>query len=791
MTDTSTTRVPYPRRLSTLAAALALLTSNSSVVMAQAAANSSYALEEIVVTAEKRAENVNDVPIAINAFSGDGLEKAGVKSMADLAMKTPGLVYDTLVNYAVIFIRGVGTDAFIPSADLSVAPYIDGVYFPISFGLARSLGEVERVEVLKGPQGTLFGRNSTGGAISITTRQPSETHTLKAASSYERFEENNNRVYMSGPLSERLAVSGALIYNTREDYYTPVDEVSYDQLQPYRERGVNLSARWIPTEWAEAQLSAYYFDSQGVGTSLLACLQPSQLGASLGISCAPDYKANTNINNTAFSLLKAGALTLQFYPGPFDIKSITAYQDTNGQSLVDFDGSNANLVEFGGDGTQKENFPQLFGEIFSQELQMISNTDSRWNEQLEWIVGLYYTDSTVGYDPVGFALGGLNNGLSGALGGSPPLPADFSAFSPILDAFGGALSPLDELVQAKVTVTGSLDTVAASAFSQITWTPLHWLDITLGGRYQREKRRVFNANLYINTQVAGQQPQTNANQYPDEEFEESNFSPKLTLSASPAEGQLVYASYQQAFKSGSYNIVNLTQSPTFIRPETVATTELGVKSSLFERRLQINAAMFRTEIDDLQSQFVSLMSGGVVQFQNAELATVEGADFDIQWAASPAWKFTLGASYLRGRYERFDDAVGYTEAEGGFSGSYSDDENYSGNTIVRNPELTATFGANWFKAVPGGELNIGLDYYYNDGYYFDAANQLEQDAYTVLNARLTYTHDDSNVDISLFGGNLEGSRYYIYQFQTDFGIVGKLAKPESYGIRVNWHYDDE
>jgi len=750
---------------------------------------SKYALEEVVVTAQKRSENVNDVPIAINAFSGDALERAGVKSMADLAIKTPGLVYDTLVNYAVIFIRGVGTDAFIPSADLSVAPYIDGVYFPISFGLARSLGEVERVEVLKGPQGTLFGRNSTGGAISITTRQPSDTFTVKASSSYERFNESNSRLYASGPLTDALSVSAAVIYNTRDDYYDPVAGLSYDELQPYKEQGVNVSARWLPAEWFDARLSGYYFKSEGVGTSLLACLQPSALGAVLGMSCAADYKTNTNLDNTAFSELKAGALTLQFFPGSFDVKSITSYQDTNGQSLVDFDGSNANLVEFGGDGTKKENQPQLFGEIFSQELQLISNGDSPWSEQLEWIFGLYYLDSTVGYDQVGFAVAGLNNGLSGLVDGGVPLPVDLSAISPLLDVVGALLSPLDEAAQASVLVTGSLDTIAQAAYTQATWSPLSWLDVTAGGRFQREKRRVYDTDLAVRTRTLGQLSESNLLSYASEEFEETNFSPKLSVSVIPSEGQLLYASFQKAFKSGSYNIVNLTQSPSFIRPETVSALELGVKSSLFERRLQVNAAIFQTEIEDLQSQFVSLLSGGVVQFQNAEQATVQGGDIDIQWAASEAWLITFGASYLHGRYDKFENAVGYTAPSNGYAGLYSPDQNYSGNTIVRNPEVSASFGLNWHHAVPAGEINVSADYYFNDGFYYDAANQLEQEAYTMLNVRVTYSHTRSNIDVSLFGSNLEDTRYYIYQFQTDFGVVGKLAQPVSYGVSLKWEFD--
>ncbi|MBU0539528.1 MAG: TonB-dependent receptor [Gammaproteobacteria bacterium] len=109
--------------------------------------------------------------------------------------------------------------------------------------------------------------------------------------------------------------------------------------------------------------------------------------------------------------------------------------------------------------------------------------------------------------------------------------------------------------------------------------------------------------------------------------------------------------------------------------------------------------------------------------------------------------------------------------------------------MVRNPGLTASFGANWHRAVPGGELDFSADYYYNDGFYYDAANQLEQESYTVLNARVTYSHESSNIDVSLFGSNLEDNKYFIYQFQTDFGVVGKLAQPASYGVSVKWVFD--
>lgn len=747
-------------------------------------------IDEIVVTAQKRAQNVQDVPIAVAAFSGDALEQSGVKTMNDLAFKTPGLIYDTLVNYAIIYVRGVGTDAFIPSADLSVAPYIDGVYFPITFGLARSLGEVERVEVLKGPQGTLFGRNSTGGAINIVTREPSDTFSAKASTSYGKLHENNNRIYLSGPVTDWLKVSVAGIYNTRDDYYEPVDGLDYDELQPYRERGVTGKIRVEPFDWLEATLTGYYVDTEGVGTSLLACLKPSVLTAALGVSCAPDYKANTNLDNTAFSETWAGTLTVIARPGPFDIKSITAYQETNGQSLVDFDGSKVNLIEFGGDGTKPENRPALFGEIFTQEVQLISNADTPWSDWLEWIAGFYYLDSTVGYDPVGFAVAGLNNGLSGLTGGSLPLPLNIGLVNDLLDVVGGLLAPLDPLLQATVLVRGSLDTSSYAGFAQATIRPLDWLEVTLGGRYQYEERTVYNATLSARTTVLGSTGEIPLLTYNPKSIEESNFSPKVSVAVRPVEDVMVYASYQQAFKSGSFNIINLTQAPTLIRPETVTAWELGVKSQFWDRRVQVNAAIFKTRIDDLQSQFVSLLSGGVVQFQNAEEARIKGADIDVQFAALEGLMLTAGASYLDGHYESFTGANGYTEGTGNQSGFYSQNQNFSGNTIVRNPKWTASFGANYSMEVPGGLLNLGADYYYNSGYWFDAQNSLEQPSYTLLNARVGYTYENWGLTLTVYGANLQNTRYYLYQFQTDLGIVGKLAQTRTYGFRLNWKFGE-
>jgi len=245
-------------------------------------------VEEIVVTAQKREENMQNVPIAIAAFSASALENGGVTNISDLAKKTPGLNYDTFANYAIIYVRGVGTDAFVPSADLSVATYVDGVYFPFSFGLARALGDVERVEVLKGPQGTLFGRNATGGAINIVTKDPNPNQwTGSLSSTIARFNEYDNRISFGGPLLSDLSVSGGLVYNRKDDYYKSIS-TQYSKLMPYRDLGGTLKLKWTPSEYFDAKLGGFYLASQGVGTTLLASIAPSPLGTALGVHTSVD-----------------------------------------------------------------------------------------------------------------------------------------------------------------------------------------------------------------------------------------------------------------------------------------------------------------------------------------------------------------------------------------------------------------------------------------------------------------------------------------------------------------------
>ena len=729
-------------------------------------------IEEIVVTAQKREEKLQDVPISISAFTGDQLDKSGVQTLDDLAFKTPGLVFDTQLNYAIIFLRGVGTDAFIPSADMSVAPYVDGVYFPNSFGLARALGEVERVEVLKGPQGTLFGRNSTGGAINVVTKAPPDVFSMSADTSYGSFNETNNRLSIGGPVSDTLSVSASVLYNYKEEYYNSVEPSFGGEFEPSIDRGARVKALWRPSELLDVTLTGFHFESVGLGTVLMPCLEPSAAGALLGVTCPEPYDSNVNSrmgNRTNFQLV---SLIAGWHPGAFDVKSISAYQQSETGAYTDFDGSSANIATF----TAPYDESPLTSYTFSQELQVLSNDDSWGADFMRWIGGLYYFNSNVGYDAIHVGVLGLDTGLGGLATGQLAGTSLLNVFAPLL--------PGEEFLAADIKVTGELFTDAYAGFAQVTFMPWDPIEITLGGRYQYEERTVSNSNLKTSITVLTREIAPTLVPYADQSRKEDRFSPKVSLAYKPAKDVMFYASWQRAYKSGSFNILNITQPPTTIRPETVTTTEIGAKTRLFGGYVQLNGAVFNNEIKDLQSQFLSLLSGGITQFQNAPKAYTRGAEADLQWLVTDGLTFSLAATYLKSEYESFPNANGYNEL-GLFTGGVDN----TGNDIVRNPEWTVASGLNYSADVGNdGRVEAGVDYYYNGGYFFDAQNTIEQNPYSLVNARVAYLYKPWNVTVALTGANLLEEKYLIFAYQQDFASAGKFAPPRTYAIRLHWDF---
>ena len=228
--------------------------------------------------------------------------------------------------------------------------------------------------------------------------------------------------------------------------------------------------------------------------------------------------------------------------------------------------------------------------------------------------------------------------------------------------------------------------------------------------------------------------------------------------------------------------------PNYIVPEKVTTYEVGAKVDFFGGALRVNGALFNNEIDNLQTGFVSLLSGGAVRFLTAGAARTRGAEIDViampMPNLNPGLAITGNAAYVDAKYTNFKDGSGF----GPNTGLYVTGQDFSGNEIVRAPKYSGGLAVVQAIELDRGTLEFAVDGYYNSGFYYDAFNTVEEKAYTLMNARISYLHAPWNLRITLFGKNVLDERYHFQQFQTDFGVTKTLAAPREMGVRLNWDF---
>lgn len=741
--------------------------------------NHSRLLEEVIVTAQKREESLADVPIAISSFSEEVLDAKGVLNAQDLPSIVPGLTLSTSVNFLTIFMRGIGSDAFLV-ADPSVASYVDGVYFPFSNGAVQDFGALERIEVLKGPQGTLFGRNAVGGAINVITRKPNlENIELELQGSYVDYNAYTSRAHVNLPLLDSLAVSISGIYNDGDNYID--GQAGGKKLQRDRTDGGRIKLFWSPTPWMELTLTTLFIDQQGAGSDYAPNAQPSAIGAALGMQEQDPYAGQVNEAIFFEHKNRSNYGQLDLFLEPFDVRLIASHQDLESLSNYDFDGSNLPLLFF--------QIEPGAADVKTLELQFLSNENSPGSEWMEWITGLYYFESEAGF-PSAFARAAGIDLVDGTIA-SQPIPG--------FDLINSVLSLLDAeafLPSGRVDLVGVLYTESISAFAQTSVHVNDWLSVTVGGRYQSEERYIVESSAGLRTLDGG--VLTNTQSYsaktdPQWYDKDESFKPKIALEFRPdlpslGPEPLIYVSWQQAIKGSSYNVVNVTDGPDYVRPEELQAFEVGLKASLFDQTVSINAAAFYYDLEDPQVQFLSALKGGVVSFENAEGAEVTGVEFDSIAQIFPGiiggLVLTSSATFLDAKYTSYKNGTGYNEE----TGILQNNLDFSGNQIVRSPEFSGTLGLIQTIDTQGGSLELALDYYYTSEIFFLAQNSdvSRQDAYGTLGARLSYLIDDWDLRLTAFGKNITNEEYSHSIVVTDFGRNEHRAPKAFYGVRFNW-----
>lgn len=745
-------------------------------------------MDEIVVTAQKREERLQDVPISIQAFTQEKLDVLGIQSVQDVQRATPGFTVTNSAGFNITFLRGVGSDAFLPGVDSSVPFYLDGVPMLAIQGTNDTLGRIERIEVLKGPQGTLFGRNATGGTISIVTPEPDEVFSGDVKLEIGNEGRLNAVAYTNIPLADTVAFNVSAFSNRHDNF---IANDAGGAVRDVYANGFRVKLR-LGTDDLSATLSASYQDVSGNGSLDFQLVRPAPiLAVVLGPGdpkfdrrLALDADIGTRNTSSIYSIV------LNWKADAVDAKLIAAKQRVDARNVdADFDGTPRPIAEAHGGGFGGSD---QYVKQDTVELQFLSNAGTPFSEHVEWVAGLFYLSSRGGFDPIVF------NVAADAVNALLPSASDL--LDP-LDAILGSVGLGGVLGQEGLQLAnwGLIDSESYSAYAQATYHVLDRVDFTAGARYQDERRNLVGSRtgylLDNGTEVIlplpqGEQPELHPKQT----------SARVALQWRPfGDDDQIYTSWARGYKNPTYNTVNLlgnlfgTIVP--LKAERVDTTEIGIKTQLLDGNLQLNTAVFYTVQKNPLSSNVSIPSGGVANFTNAEEAEIKGVDGDFLLVPlpnrNPGLVVTGGFSYLDATFTSFKNGQGYDDASGlGFGGGgvRLPVRDLSGKRVPRVPEFAYQLGLSQrVDFDDGNALELGADMSGASEIYFLPQNSehSKRDPVTLFNARATYFYTPWSLELTAFCNNITDELFVESAFVSDFGTA-LIANdnPRLFGLRA-------
>lgn len=753
-----------------------LISSTAGVVLLAAAGQAWAAdpdanqIEEVVVTAQHRSENLQEVPITIQAFSGEALQDLGVKSTADLGQFTPNVSIITpsgAGNQPVITIRGIGLNDYNTNNAGPNGVYIDEFYISAPTAQSFNIFDLERVEVLKGPQGTLYGRNTSGGAINLVTAKPTDQLSATARVEYSSWNTFNIEGAVGGPISETLSGRFAAVVNESDGYF-------HNTFTGTRENGANnFAARgqllWKPSDDLKVlfSLRGGYVDNRPNQYRHLGTLDPAT-----GEICSVQQV----YAGSCVDLFGKGTPT-GFYDGAFNRREHNRITDLasalrvdyalpNGWDFVSITGGNYNEKKFpedtdaSPDRNLEIDFSAQSNEI-TQEFRLSHSTD-RYN----WVVGAYY--------------------LHEALKQHQPLYVlhDFDKF--FGPGAGDGVASITETINHQTTKSGA-------AFGQVEYNVTEQLKLIAGARVTSEKKS-FRSIGFDRFQEGGMDHfgvAVNVNNLRTS-LSDSKVNWRVGANYKFTPDVMVFASVSTGYKSGGFNGGFLSTDPVArarqlqpVKPETVTAYELGLKSEFLDRRLVFNAAVFYNDYKD-QQIFVLVPStepgqGPVNVLDNAEKVRTYGFEADL--TARPTDELTLSVQLglLNAELVKFVAVRDPAQPD------------FSGNRVPLAPKVTATLLADWKHPVGDGVLNVQASASYKSHQFFDNSNDryITQDAYWLANARVAYALQDGRWEVAAFARNLTDKQYFVANFNlsSPFGMLtGVVGTPRSFGVEINYRY---
>lgn len=703
--------------------------------------------DEILVTARKRAESVQDVPISVAVVGGESLQERGTASLQDLSSTLPAVRITTSAPGNHLYIRGVGSGDN-PGFEQSVGTFIDDIYHGRSKNTESSFLDLERVEILKGPQSTYFGNNAIAGAINLITRKPG-----RDAEGYVRgvYTAEFNRLVLEGgytlPFSDELRVRVAGLFTDSDGW---VNDSGTGRKVPAEDVKVGrVSLVWEPSTSFRADLKVEVGDEEqdgGIPKTSFNCPPPAPFPGPAGF-CAVALANGQRLNvpyERAESPGQRIDLTREEYVGRLNwdldshsITSVTGYYEYDHRVNLDLDGVPATLVH--------ARVPESFRQ-FSQELRIASDPDAR----LSYLAGLYFQSNRLRFAE------DLNFGfVSPAVAATP------------------ALAPLVPYLPFGQRIYFRQDEKTYSAFAAVTFKPMPELRL-IGGLRGSIAKKDFEQTVSYGTAAS---PFGAITPFPsavaplgaafaalgglgyagsvDLSRRDEKLMPSAAIQYDVADGVMLYASYANGFKAGGFNGTELSglADRYAFDPEKVDSYELGVKSTLLDGTMLLNAALFRSDYSSLQQSIFVVTPGAFFQvIRNVGSSVSQGAELEVQWAPDDHWRIGATGTYLDSYYKSYPNAAP-SEIQR-LQGITSRDR--SGDRTDYAPKLSGTFDVQYATPINDNlEIRLAGNLFYSGAYHF---REIRQDAYAKVDARITLADLGERWEISLNGKNLTDRR---------------------------------
>jgi iron complex outermembrane receptor protein len=670
----------------------------------------------------------------MTAVSTEQVERLNIRNLEQLEMVTPALSYSSGISYAQAYIRGIGSSFTNPGREPAVATYIDGAYVTRGFGTMLDIVDPGSIQTLKGPQGTLWGRNATGGAILINTADPDNNFGGKVRVEGGNFDHQLFEGMLNAPLGDTVALRFAARYSKDGGYIRNlVDGFKFGGRENETAR---VKLAFHPTEGFEAVFEVQHDESKrspGADASILGV--PYCALCAFSAYSFPLKDPYTTVGNTigkgigGRDMSDFVNLRISSEAGGYTVGSTTSYRNTRNMETADFDFTEVpafNLVQFSGAAT------------FTQGFQVASNFEGPAN----FVAGLDYVDDRSYFD-----LGGFTGVVI------PPRPIGAPGF----------------LIGSNIVNTKSI-----SGFAEGTFEPTKGLKLIIGGRYTKDNR-----------ELAGIESRS-----------WSSFTPRAVISYDLGQTNL-YASYNEGFKAGGFNTPAAAPPADTVKPEKVKSIEVGLKFASDSGRLRANLAAFNYDYKDIQVTVIDQLNGGSV-LQNAAGASGRGAELDVDYKPLNSLQLFGGVSLLHARYDDYKGAqvqVVTRNAQGNPTGIAVGFVDLSGSRLVRAPDSTVFFGATISGNLGSswaGELTVSARHTSSFDFTPGAGGPLradEEPAYTTAQLSAKLMPVNGRYEIGFFVDNLTDETYSSFRFTTaPFGAMRYVARPRSYGLRLGYKF---